>query len=745
MDDLIQVVRRAQSGDKAAFNSLVLRFQDMAVGYAYSHLKDFHMSQDVAQEAFVGAFYDLPKLRSPEAFPRWFRSVVYKHCDRVTRRKAGKMLPIEDAAIVTGVSDPLSELEKRETDQQVIDAVNGLPEQERQAITLFYIGEHTHAEIASFLNLSEATVNNRLRSARKRLKKGLLSMTRETLKNQAPSSGRTFADKIDQMIKPVSLRTTKHFDRGNAKGEDIWEMVCVCLKGDIEAIKSLVAQDPNLVCCEYNYTQPIHFAVREGNTDVVRYLLEQGADPTYRTYEFKDTLVTLARDRGHQDIVAVLEAEIKKKNVGYDADKEEQANEWIEAVQEKKYGRVAELIQATPENINLTKSDGLTALHAAVLIGNFYLVKKLVESGADVNAQGGSGSRSGWKPIHIALFARRRHDPDLYAIRDLIVGYLLGKGCEYNIMIASATGDVQMVRTLLEADPKQANFRDTCNRMPISVATQGGHARIVDLLLSHGADPNAYEPHAPRGCALLSATYNGHVDVAFALLKHGADPNGIVDSTGSAVRYARQYPELHQEMLNAGGKDVDEFLDAIKEDDLKKVEEMLEADPDRALDEFGFWGEGILVLPAQRAQMEMIDLLMGYGATVPLVSKWGPSYYFKHLHVARHLLEKGADPNHRDWLGLTVMHKFAARGDREKAELVLEFGADVHARDTECCTTPLGIAARQGQKDMVGFLLEQGAKPNLPDDESWATPLAWAERRGHAEIVDVLKNHGAKG
>src|SRR5207248_8662382 len=50
--------------------------------------------------------------------------------------------------------------------------------------------------------------------------------------------------------------------------------------------------------CEYNYTPPLHFAVREGHLEMVRFLLEQGADATtYRTYPFQDSLVSMAQDR----------------------------------------------------------------------------------------------------------------------------------------------------------------------------------------------------------------------------------------------------------------------------------------------------------------------------------------------------------------------------------------------------------------------------------------------------------------
>ena len=78
-------------------SELVRRFQDMAVGYAYSILRNFHSAEDAAQEAFLEAYRNLDKLREPAAFPGWFRRIVFKHCDRQTRSKQFATLPLDDA------------------------------------------------------------------------------------------------------------------------------------------------------------------------------------------------------------------------------------------------------------------------------------------------------------------------------------------------------------------------------------------------------------------------------------------------------------------------------------------------------------------------------------------------------------------------------------------------------------------------------------------------------------------------
>ena len=68
MEDLAPIVVQARSGDLEAYSILVRNFQDVAVGYAYSVLGDFHLAEDAAQEAFVEAYRVIADLRHPQAF-----------------------------------------------------------------------------------------------------------------------------------------------------------------------------------------------------------------------------------------------------------------------------------------------------------------------------------------------------------------------------------------------------------------------------------------------------------------------------------------------------------------------------------------------------------------------------------------------------------------------------------------------------------------------------------------------------
>src|SRR5918912_3008466 len=95
MDSLESLILRAREGDADAYGAVVWRFQDMAVGYGYALLRDFQSAEDAAQEAFLEAYRNLSGLRDPSAFPGWFRRIVFKQCDRMTRGRRLVTVPLQ--------------------------------------------------------------------------------------------------------------------------------------------------------------------------------------------------------------------------------------------------------------------------------------------------------------------------------------------------------------------------------------------------------------------------------------------------------------------------------------------------------------------------------------------------------------------------------------------------------------------------------------------------------------------------
>jgi ankyrin repeat protein len=525
------------------------------------------------------------------------------------------------------------------------------------------------------------------------------------------------------MIRPVDL-----------KDDDVWNMFQASWNGDLDQVKALVSRRRDLALYEYNYTPPIHFAVREGHIELVRFLLEQGADPTYRTYPFHDTLLTMAQDRERHEIAQLL-LEILERQFPVTED----ISGFLDAARRGDLPRIESELARDPSLARASDDTGNTALHQAATGGYLPVIHALLDAGANADATRADGKR----PIHCALDRRNRT-----ALRaGVLAGTLLARGSAYNIYLAAVIGDEDYVREALAGDPALSNFEDSSHQRPISAAARRNDLELVKLLLEHGADPSLPEEGAPLGQALWVAVYQKQPEMAKLLLEHGANPNTAPESSGSALLHARKDPELRALLLQYGAReeisDRKELETLISDNALEEVEKLLQRRAELGQDSLSFWGEGILSGPANSGNREMIELLIRYGARVPDVSKWAPYYYFKHTEIAALLLERGMNPNHMNWHHFTLLHHMAAEGDIPKARLLLEHGADINTIDEEYRSTPLGCAARRGQKELVGLLLERGADPNRAA-APWATPLAWARKKGHAAIEADLLQAGAR-
>jgi len=182
------LVAQVLAGEKTAFDVLIRRYQRQAVAVSYRLLGNSHDALEVTQDAFLKAFGSLPTLQKPEAFGGWLLRIVSNLSLNFRRgRKSRTQLPLADllgaaegAATDAGGSewmarsgDPLHNLESQEMGQRLQQALNELPEKQRQAIILFTIEELPQKEVAEALGCSVEAVKWHVFQGRKRLKEML--------------------------------------------------------------------------------------------------------------------------------------------------------------------------------------------------------------------------------------------------------------------------------------------------------------------------------------------------------------------------------------------------------------------------------------------------------------------------------------------------------------------------------------------------------------------------------------------
>ena len=215
--DLEALTRQAKHGDLDAFGELTRRFQHMAYGYALSFVRDLQHAEDIVQEAFVAAWFSLPTLEDPAAFPGWLRGIVRHQAHRQLRRKPPESRPLMEAdGALSAEAGPERRMERRQQYGTVLAAIGRLPRPLREVVTLFYVHECSQQDIATFLGVPVTTVNNRLHAARAQLKRRNLTMVKDTLESHPLPDD--FAARIGRIVRARERVIEARFDPGTLPG-----------------------------------------------------------------------------------------------------------------------------------------------------------------------------------------------------------------------------------------------------------------------------------------------------------------------------------------------------------------------------------------------------------------------------------------------------------------------------------------------------------------------------------------------
>jgi ankyrin repeat protein len=545
------------------------------------------------------------------------------------------------------------------------------------------------------------------------------------------------------MVRPEALKKNERLVWAPGTGTDVWDLFCACIAGDLEAVKRLLAKDLSLVRTQYAYRTPLYFAVRENQVEVAAHLLDHGADPL--GLAVNDSLLQIARDRGYTEMEQLLQVKYLSLHGA-----SPRGEALAAAIRGRDLGKVKSLLDAAPELLHAGDERGNQPIHWAAMTRQLDVLDELLARGADVNARRPDGAR----PLQLTNgdyhFRGWRDVPQDWPITPAqVLAHLRACGAFLDFGTAASIGDLDRVRELLDQDPSLANrVADYVtyyqgSGAPLKNAAARGHLEIVKLLLERGADPNLPEEGiAPHGHALYAAAANKHLEIARLLLEHGAYPNPVVESSADAL--SRAIANADRPMIDllcsyGASRPVNHLA---YYGDVQTAAAVFSANPALADD------PEALVNAAGEGHEAFVRLLLRYQPDLPrrlTFPAWSVGAKTRELNEL--LFERGMNPSQPDWLRITPLHHFARKGDVANAALFLEHGADLHARDEDICSTPLGWAAKFGKTNMVEFLLQHGAKPNPADDSpelAWATPLAWATRRGHAEVVDILKQHGAR-
>lgn len=173
----LQLVERVRQGDQRAFGILVEKYQRKLMRLLSRMVRDQHEVEDIAQEAFIKAYRALPQFRGDAAFYTWLYRIAVNTAKNYLSSRGRSMPTVSDQAmndddepderlVAQDISTPETELLSKQVAIAVNQAVDALPEELRQAITLREIEGMSYEEIADTMACPIGTVRSRIFRAR---------------------------------------------------------------------------------------------------------------------------------------------------------------------------------------------------------------------------------------------------------------------------------------------------------------------------------------------------------------------------------------------------------------------------------------------------------------------------------------------------------------------------------------------------------------------------------------------------
>jgi ankyrin repeat protein len=474
------------------------------------------------------------------------------------------------------------------------------------------------------------------------------------------------------------------------------------------------------------------------------------------------------------------------------------AQQFIDAVGKGDEKKVKSLIDEGVD-IEVTNTDGATALMLAANNGHKEIVELLLEKGADIEAKTNNygtalmyaADKGHTEIIKLLLDKDASIDAkDIDGATALVhaviqdhtetIEFLLDKGADIEekinngntaLLLAAREGYTETVALLLEKGAIIEATENEANFTALICAAHIGHTETVKLLLEKGADIEAKE--IDGATALVHAAGQGHVEIVAWLLEKGADieaetniggtplfaatVNGQLDSVKMLVEAGANINRKNKKgktiLMRAEEQGYTEIVEYLKKHAAERRSKKSSGKKkhatqkkDNALDPKDKFGRTELIRAAEDSETDIVEMLLNEGANIEAKDNEGLTALIYaagngDTETTTLLIDKGANIEAKDNCGATSLMWAASKNNAETVKLLIDKGANIEAKGNGDGTAVI-YAAEGGSTEAAELLLDKGADIEAKD-EFGRTALILTALAGHTKTAELLLDKGA--
>jgi len=178
-----ELMERVKAGDEQAFTLLIARYERPLLTFLSRFIGDSHLARDLYQEVFLRVYLKAKEYTPVRKFSAWLYRIAINLCiDELRRRKSAAAFdwdsllrghPPDAPEAMRETGDPFWQVERRELQTKIQQAVSGLPSDHRLIFLLKYYQGFSYEEIGELLQCPVGTVKSRVHTALVRLKSAL--------------------------------------------------------------------------------------------------------------------------------------------------------------------------------------------------------------------------------------------------------------------------------------------------------------------------------------------------------------------------------------------------------------------------------------------------------------------------------------------------------------------------------------------------------------------------------------------